>query len=188
MMRPSIALLSFLPLTLALPYDTPHLQKRASTDLANETLSEIAALSSAVTDLTDAVNAFDGSLLTVIPQSLAVITAETKLDATILKATWIVKQSANFTDAESSSIVSALANLITPIQGSLTALTDKYETFKQTLESPIVLLDLKILKAHTDDLIDAVTAKVTETNAGLLGLGTGVIDQAFDAAITVYEG
>jgi hypothetical protein len=51
-----------------------------------------------------------------------------------------------------------------------------------------VLLDLKILKAHTDDLIDAVTAKVTEANAGLLGLGKGVIDQAFDAAIAVYKG
>jgi hypothetical protein len=124
-MRPSTSLLALLPLTLALPYDTPHLEKRASTDLANETLSEITELSSAVTELTDAVNDFDGSLLHVIPQSLAVITTETKLDATILKATWIVKQSMNFTDSESSSIVNALANLITPIQTSLTALTEK---------------------------------------------------------------
>lgn len=51
-----------------------------------------------------------------------------------------------------------------------------------------MLLDLKILKAHTDDLIDAVTAKVVPASAGLLGLGKGIIDKAFDDAIAVYNG
>lgn len=64
----------------------------------------------------------------------------------------------------------------------------QYEVFKLTLESPIVLLDLKTLKAHTDDLIDGVTAKVVPASAGLLGLGKGIIDQAFDDAIAVYQG
>ena len=81
-----------------------------------------------VTDLTTAVDAFDGSLLNVISQSVEVIAAESKLDATTLKATLIVKQSSNFTDAESNSIVVALAGLITPIQTSLTALTNKVST------------------------------------------------------------
>ena len=51
-----------------------------------------------------------------------------------------------------------------------------------------MLLDLKVLKAHTDGFIDAVTVKVVPASAGLLGLGKGIIDQAFDKAIGVYEG
>lgn len=50
-----------------------------------------------------------------------------------------------------------------------------------------MLLDLKILKKHTDELIDALTTKVTEDNAGLLGLGKGILDQSFDDAIAVYS-
>lgn len=63
----------------------------------------------------------------------------------------------------------------------------QYAVFKKTLTAPIVLLDLKILKKHTNDLIDALTAKVTEDNAGLLGLGKTILDQAFDEAIAVYS-
>lgn len=63
----------------------------------------------------------------------------------------------------------------------------KYPTFKKTLESSIVLLDLKTLKKHTDELIAAVTEKVTPDNAGLLGFGQSILDQAFDAAIAVYS-
>lgn len=135
-MRLTIALLSLLSLATAFPFpfdpkkvpELHSLQKRATADLANETLAEISALNSSVTDLTTAVDAFDGSLLNVISQSVEVIAAESKLDATTLKATLIVKQSSNFTDAESNSIVVALAGLITPIQTSLTALTNKVST------------------------------------------------------------
>lgn len=121
-MRASTFILAVLPLSFALPQ--PRLVRRAS-DLAPQVLSEISALNSSVTELTTAVNNFDGSLLGVLPQSLAVIGAETKLDATILKTTAITKMSANFTDAESLSIVQALAGLITPISNSLTALSSK---------------------------------------------------------------
>jgi len=51
----------------------------------------------------------------------------------------------------------------------------------------VVLLDLKVLKKHTDGLIDAVGRKVTPDNAGLLSLGQGILDQAFDDAIQVYS-
>lgn len=64
----------------------------------------------------------------------------------------------------------------------------QYPVFKRTLESPIVLLDLKVLKKHTDDLITTLQGKVTPTNAGFLGLGQTVIDKAFDDAIAVYSG
>lgn len=50
-----------------------------------------------------------------------------------------------------------------------------------------MLLDLKILKKHTDDLIAALTEKVTADNAGLLGLGKSILDQSFDDAIAVYS-
>lgn len=48
-------------------------------------------------------------------------------------------------------------------------------------------MDLKTLKKHTDEFIDALTAKVTAENAGLLGLGKSILDQAFDDAIAVYS-
>ena len=51
-----------------------------------------------------------------------------------------------------------------------------------------MLIDLKVLKKHTDGLIAAVQAKVTPDNAGLLGLGQSILDQAFDDAIAVYKG
>lgn len=57
----------------------------------------------------------------------------------------------------------------------------------RTLTAPIVLLDLEVLKKHTDELIDALTTKVTADNAGLLGLGKGILDQSFDDAISVYS-
>ncbi|XPS72935.1 hypothetical protein M3J09_005091 [Ascochyta lentis] len=63
----------------------------------------------------------------------------------------------------------------------------QYPQFTKTLIAPTVLLDLKILKKHTDDLITALTPKVTADNAGLLGLGKGILDQAFDDAIAVYS-
>lgn len=120
-MRLSSVIIPLLPLTLALP----HTNIPRASDLAPQVLETITALNSSVAELTTAVNNFDGSLLGVLPQSLAVITAETKLDATTLKATAITSQSSNFTQAESQSIVSALAGLIQPIQTSLDALKAK---------------------------------------------------------------
>lgn len=120
----SALILPLLPVAFALPTSNPDLKVRA-TDLAPQILTQISALNASVADLTAAVTAFDGSLLGVLPQSLAVIGAESKLDATILKTTFLAKQSSNFTAAESNSIVGALAGLVTPIQGSLNVLVAK---------------------------------------------------------------
>ncbi|KAF2178056.1 hypothetical protein K469DRAFT_696165 [Zopfia rhizophila CBS 207.26] len=175
-------LLPILPLTLALPH-VPRQQSRAA-----DVLQQISELSTSVADLTAAVDDFDGSLLGLLPQSLKVIATETKLDATILKTTSTVKMSGNFTDAESTQVVGALAGLVDPISKSLDALKAKYPTFKKVLEAPIVLLDLKILKKHTGELITALTEKVTPSSASLLTIGSQIINKAFDDAIAVYEG
>lgn len=106
------SILSLLPLALA-------------ASLAPQVVEQIGVLNSSLAELTAAVNAFNGSLLNVIPQSLAVITAETSLDAATLKTTAITKLSSNFTEAESTSVVIGLAGLISPIQASLSALTGK---------------------------------------------------------------
>ena len=50
------------------------------------------------------------------------------------------------------------------------------------LTALVVLLDLKILKININDLISAMTPQVTADNVGLLGLGKGILDQAFDDA------
>ncbi|KAH8599080.1 hydrophobic surface binding protein A-domain-containing protein [Bisporella sp. PMI_857] len=178
-MRYSMLLLPLLPITFALPY-VPR--------SAPQVLDTIDELSTAVTDLTTAVNNFDGSLLGLIPQSLAIVKASTTLDVTILKATFLTSQSANFTSEESTQIVLKLAGQIGPIQASLEALKAKQPLFKQALIAPVVLLNLKVLKAHTGDFITALTAKVTPQLAGLLGIGATILNQAFDAAITVFEG
>ncbi|KAF1972644.1 hypothetical protein BU23DRAFT_568852 [Bimuria novae-zelandiae CBS 107.79] len=178
-----LPILTLVPLAYSLPSKT-----RQASSLAPQIIEQISTINASLISLTTAVNTFDGTLLHVLPQSLGVITAETSLDAAILKTTFTTKHSGNFTETESNSVVGTLAGLIAPIQTSLTALSGKYKVFKKTLESPIVLLDLKILKAHTDDLIDAVTAKVVPASAGLLGLGKSIIDAAFDDVIAVYQG
>lgn len=118
-MRYSTLLLSLLPLSFALPH------ARRAEDKASELLTTIKDLNTAVTNLTTAVNNFDGSLLGVIPQSLAVVFAEAKVDLTTLKATQISKSSSNFTAAESLEVVQTLATQIGPIQASLDALKAK---------------------------------------------------------------
>ncbi|KAH7061908.1 hydrophobic surface binding protein A-domain-containing protein [Paraphoma chrysanthemicola] len=173
-------ILSFLSISSALPQ--PVVERDAPSLLAT-----INDLNTAITKLTTAVNGFDGSLLGLLPQALAVVKAEATVDITILKATHIAESSANFTAAESQEIVGALATQIGPIEDSLNALKAKYPQFKKTLTAPIVLLDLKTLKKHTNGLIDAISAKVTPDNAGLLGLGKGILTQAFDDAIAVYS-
>jgi hypothetical protein len=113
-----IFVLSFLSLSSALPQ--PFVKRDASTLLAT-----INDLNSAVTELTTAVNSFDGSLLGLLPQALAVVKAEAEVDITILKATHIAETSANYTAAESTEIVETLATQIGPIQDSLNALKAK---------------------------------------------------------------
>ncbi|KAH6629290.1 hydrophobic surface binding protein A-domain-containing protein [Boeremia exigua] len=181
-MQFSILFASLLAISSALP-----VEPRQEQSLAPQLLTTINDLNTAVTGLTTAVNKFDGSLFGLLPQALAVVKAEAKLDVTILKATYITGKSANFTAEESTNIVNTLAGGIGPIQTSLDALKGKYPAFKKTFTAPIVLLDLKILKKHTDDLIAALTLKVTAENAGLLGLGKGILDQSFDDAIAVYS-
>lgn len=122
-MQYSILFLSLLSITSsAVP-----LSPRATNteDLAPQLLSTINELNTAVTSLTTAVNDFDGSLLGLLPQALAVVGAETKVDVTILKATHIASTSANFTAEESTQIVQTLATQIGPIQASLDALKAK---------------------------------------------------------------
>ncbi|KZM24131.1 hypothetical protein ST47_g4712 [Ascochyta rabiei] len=150
-------------------------------------LTTINNLNTAVTGLTSAVNNFDDSLLALLPQALAVVKAEAKLDVTILKATYIADESADLTAEESSNVVNTLAGGIGPIQASFDALKAKYPRFKKTLTASIVLRDLKTLKKHTDGLIFASKPKVTADNTGFLGLGKGILDQAFDDVITIYS-
>lgn len=101
------------------------IEPRQGQSLAPQLLTTINDLNTAVTGLTTAVNNFDGSLIGLLPQALEVVKAETELDATILKATSITEKSANFTAAESTSIVTTLAGGIGPIQTSLDALKTK---------------------------------------------------------------
>ena len=121
-------LLLSLPLAFSLPY-----KAHTTTSFAPQVLEQITTLNTSLVSLTSAVNAFDGTLLHVLPQSLAVISAETSLDVATLKTTFIAKRSGNFSETESNSIVAGLAGLIVPIQTSLTALSTKvsYVTYKK---------------------------------------------------------
>jgi hypothetical protein len=121
-MHYSILLLSLLPLSYSLPLQP---RAEASQDLAPQLLSEFKELNTAVTSLSAAVNNFDGSLLGLLPQSLAVVAAETKVDAITLKATYTANESSNFTAAESTEIVQTLATQLGPIQDSLNAIKAK---------------------------------------------------------------
>lgn len=119
-MQLSPLFLSLLTVSSALP-----LGVRQEQSFAPQLLTTINDLNTAVTGLTTAVNNFDGSLLGLLPQALAVVKTETKLDLTILKATHITEKSTNFTAEESTEIVNSLAGGVGPIQASLEALKAK---------------------------------------------------------------
>jgi hypothetical protein len=95
------------------------------TNLAPKVLKEVAELGKELTELTNAVNKFDGSKLGFIPQLLGVAGKETKVSNTVKKTTYLTKKSSNFTAAESTQIVQALAGQVTPIQGTLSAIQAK---------------------------------------------------------------
>jgi len=117
-MHLSFPILSLLSLSLTTAF--PHTPRDAPT-----LLTTISELNTAVTSLTSAVNAFSGTLSGLLPEALGVISAETRVDTTVLKATYIASASGNFTASESTEIVQSLATQIGPIQTSLDALKDK---------------------------------------------------------------
>jgi hypothetical protein len=119
-MHLSIFFLSLLSISYSLP-----IELQVSRSLAPQLLTTINQLNNVVAGLTTAVNNFDGSLLTLLPQALAVVQAEIKVDVTILKATHIAEKSSNFTTEESANVVQTLAGGIGPIQSSLEALKAK---------------------------------------------------------------
>ncbi|PVH98103.1 hypothetical protein DM02DRAFT_485062, partial [Periconia macrospinosa] len=155
--------------------------------LGAQVRSQIDVLNASVIELTSAVTAYDPNLLNLIPQSLAVVGATAKVDGATVKTTWLTATSGNFTAAESESVVTTLASLITPIQGSLGALGGKYAAFKKTLQTPIVLLSLKTLKKHTGELVEALEEKATAQWAAFLPLGRTLLDASFDEAIAIYS-
>jgi hypothetical protein len=122
-MLSSLILLPLFTLTSALSLSP----RQSSTQL----LAQISELSTSVTQLTSAVNSFDGSLLGVLPQGLGVITAEKDVDARVLKATRTAQDSSAFTAPESRDVLVALAGQIDPIKGSLEALKGKVCTERQ---------------------------------------------------------
>jgi hypothetical protein len=126
----SLLFLSLLTVISALP-----LEPRQEQSLAPQLLTTINDLNTAVPELTTAVNNFDGSLFGLLPQSLAVVKTEAKLDLTILKATHITETSASFTAEESTNIVNTLAGGIGPIQASLDALKAKVRIARITPRS-----------------------------------------------------
>lgn len=119
-MQFSLLFLSLLTVSSALP-----VVPRQEQSFAPQLLTTINDLNTVVTDLTTAVNNFDGSLFGLLPQAIAVVKTEAKLDLTILKATHITEKSASFTAEESTNIVNTLAGGIGPIQASLDALKAK---------------------------------------------------------------
>lgn len=202
--------------TLALSYAltaTALTHNRHSKRDLTTVVDDLAALGADLGELDAAVTKYTGGLILALP----VTAAELKASATILKTTIDVQQSANFSDADSTTIALTLAGLEPNITGTLADITAKvclhlsptrdsrtsftYQMnrhscsllssqqpeFAASLLSPIVLLDLKTLKAQTDALVSAIESKVTATFAGLIATGSQAIDAAYDSAIAAYE-
>lgn len=126
-MRLSSFVLALLPMT----YARPLAPRQASQSTAPQLLSTIKELTTNVKDLTTAVNNYEGSFLSLLPQAFAVVVANTKVDASTNKATEIItSQNPGYTADESKEIVQTLASQIGPIQASLDALKAKVRSPK----------------------------------------------------------
>ena len=120
-MHYSLFLLPFIAISQAIPL-APRQDSQA---LAPQLLEQIRSLNTAVTQLTTAVNNYDGSLFGVLPQGIAVISAEKKVDSLVSKATETAQDSSKFTAPDSKEVVQTLATQIGPIKDSLSALKTK---------------------------------------------------------------
>lgn len=110
---------------IAISHAVPLVPRQDSQDLAPQLIEQIRSLGAATKQLTTAVNNYDGSLFGVLPQGIAVISAEKKVDSLTLKATDTAQESSKFTAPESTEVVQTLATQIGPTQDSLNALKSK---------------------------------------------------------------
>ena len=120
-MRFSSLVLALLPIA----YARPLVPRDDTQPSASELLSTINELTTEVKDLTTAVNNYEGSFLTLLPQAFTVLVANIKVDGTTNKATEIIQQSTAYAADDSKKIVQTLATQITPIKDSLDALKAK---------------------------------------------------------------
>lgn len=172
---------------LPIAYASPLVARDDAPSSAAQLLSTINELTNNVKDLTSAVNNYEGSFITLLPQAFAVLIANNKVDSSTSKATDIIQKSSPFAANDSKEIVQTLASQITPIKASLDAIKQKYPAFQKTFLTPIVLNSLNQQQNGTDTLITALTAKVTPSDAGLLGLGKSILDNAFIEVVAIYN-
>ncbi|KAH7391552.1 hydrophobic surface binding protein A-domain-containing protein [Cadophora sp. MPI-SDFR-AT-0126] len=146
-------------------------------------LTDLTAVSSAVTVLTADINAYTGGLT----GAITISTDGTNLDTAIKKATTDATASAAFTAAQSSSITSAIGTLTPQIQATLTALVNKEPLFDASALDPLVLSQLQTLLADSDKLGAALQAKAVAADVTTLKGYQSTIDTSFAFAIAVFS-
>ena len=171
---------------LASPLAAVHVKRDAAAvvDAVNTIGTSLVTLNTTVTGYSGGL----GSELTALKIELE----SSQLVRDLKDAISTTQQSANFTDAESGTVATALVTLEPQILSALTNIASKKAAFEKGILDFISLTflvknNLQQQKDLSAQLGDAVTAKLTPNYASLAPLITGQIADAFTAAINTFD-
>ncbi|OKL62294.1 hypothetical protein UA08_02304 [Talaromyces atroroseus] len=151
-------------------------------DLKRSVLTDLETVSNDISKLDSDITGWDGSLLTALPLLSDVST----LESDIKTATTDTEASSAFDDSDSASVTSEVESLQTLIATTLSDLVDKESEVAAIGFTSTVQSNLKTLESLANDLLIALEAKVTSTDATTVKTAATGIDSSFASAISAY--
>lgn len=133
--------------------------------------------------LDSTVKSWSGDILGSFP----ILTKSASLLLAIHKGKDAAEDSDALTSDEALSIASAVTTLATAVNSTMTTIISAHGKFEHLLLAPVVLLDLKAQKAASDDMSNAIVAKVPAALQGIAQNLVAPIDASFNLAIDAYS-
>lgn len=149
---------------------------------ASTVLTDLATIGTDISTLNSTVASYTGGVL----GALSIATEENTLDEAINQATTDTNAASDFSVADSTSVVAAVASLTPEITSALSELSSQESLFAASGLDSLVQSLLQTLQSDTDALGAALQAKAQPTDVDTLEIYQIEIDAAFANAIAVY--
>lgn len=126
---------------------------------------------------------WNGGLLGSVP----IVAESTALLVTVKKGESIAEHSEPLDNDGALAVAGTTQSLVTSVNTTLTNLIEARPKFQKLLLSPVIVLNLKIQRAATAGLSEAIVAKVPEALQDIAKNLVAPIDQSFATAIEAYQ-
>jgi Hydrophobic surface binding protein A len=133
--------------------------------------------------LSDAINAFDGTVALAAP----IVTVSNQLSTLLSTAVNATTASVALSATDSQSVVSGLIGLVPSSNATLYALQAQKPNFDKAGLTSAIKANLVSEKALVDDLNAAISAKVISAYSSEMSTITTLIDQAFQREVDLYS-